>query len=287
MKSTQLRCRYHTDNTSMTVSWKSLPTFLHICLLLCTTGAVIQQFQLEPANQTVLQGSDVKFNATVQGQWLFMTWSVGDNLVLTVPVESNGTSSLPQFSAKFCSTGDPSCVEFTIHNVNRSTNGLVTCSVQGAYGSKTAQFNVQVPKPPTVPKPPDWTVLIAVVVSFGGAALLALLILGIIFCCNRRKEKQSNYQDEMSRRVRTQSQLSTVSEAALRRGQANRGFEPEGQTSVSPSELTDSGSYQANGPIAYQMPDILNGEQTGNGYNSAQHTLDGSGFRKHRHLTFV
>ena len=41
----------------------------------------------------------------------------------------------------------------------------------------------------TVPTPPDWTVLIAVVVSFGGAALLVLLILGIIFCYKRRKEK--------------------------------------------------------------------------------------------------
>ncbi|KAJ3588653.1 hypothetical protein NHX12_009507 [Muraenolepis orangiensis] len=40
-----------------------------------------------------------------------------------------------------------------------------------------------------VPKPTDWTVLIAVVVSFGGFALLVLLILGIIFCCKRKKEK--------------------------------------------------------------------------------------------------
>ncbi|CAL8266889.1 unnamed protein product [Merluccius merluccius] len=36
---------------------------------------------------------------------------------------------------------------------------------------------------------PDWTVLIAVVVSFGGAALLVLLIIGIIFCCRWKKEK--------------------------------------------------------------------------------------------------
>ncbi|KAG7251299.1 hypothetical protein CRUP_001170, partial [Coryphaenoides rupestris] len=40
-----------------------------------------------------------------------------------------------------------------------------------------------------IPTPTDWTVLIAVVVSFAGAALLALLIIGIIFCCRRKKEK--------------------------------------------------------------------------------------------------
>ncbi|KAG8008205.1 Calmodulin regulator protein PCP4 [Nibea albiflora] len=41
-----------------------------------------------------------------------------------------------------------------------------------------------------VPKPPDWTVLIAVVLSFSCAALLALLIIGIVFCYKRRKEKR-------------------------------------------------------------------------------------------------
>lgn len=44
--------------------------------------------------------------------------------------------------------------------------------------------------PVIVPKPPDWTVLIAVVVSISGFALLVLLILGIIFCYKRRKEKR-------------------------------------------------------------------------------------------------
>lgn len=39
------------------------------------------------------------------------------------------------------------------------------------------------------PKPPDWTVLIAVVASIGGSALLILLIYGIVFCCRRRKGK--------------------------------------------------------------------------------------------------
>ncbi|XP_060941334.1 immunoglobulin superfamily member 5 [Limanda limanda] len=362
----------------MTVSWKSLPMLLHICLFLCTTGVVPQQFELKPANQAVLQDSDVHFNATVQGVWQVMNWGVGGDFVLNFRKDGTVISSSEQFSARFCSAGNSNCVEFTIHNVSLKDTGPVTCEMFGVNGSKTAELNVQAsgtvnilggnvtavqdqqvefqcvttawfpiptvswtqnsnainsslyntssmadgdlfnstsvlkfqavkntlvecwatvpaltnPKSSSVslvvvPKPPDWTVLIAVVVSFGSAALLALLILGIIFCYQRRKEKQSNYQDEMSRRVRTKSQISSVSEAGLRRGQANAGFEPEGQKSVAPSELTDSGSYQANGPIVYQMPDILNGDQTGNGYNSAQHTLDGSGFRKHRHLTFV
>nr|XP_019941064.1 PREDICTED: immunoglobulin superfamily member 5-like [Paralichthys olivaceus] len=393
-----------------------------------------QKFQLQPLNRAVLQGSDVQFSSTVEGNWQVMTWHVRGFLVLTVPADNNVTSSSPQFSARFCSAGDPRCVEFTIHNVTRKDAGPVMCTVQGEYGSKTAQLSVQGechshisgctymcsicrggykggvrgalndwpfncpclvlgPKDlkevgisrsevsesgtvnilggnmtvdqdqqvefqcvttawfpiPTiswtqnshainsslyntssvkdgdyfnstsvlkfqavrntmvecqatvpaltnpqsssvslvvVPKPPDWTVLIAVVVSFGGLALLVLVIIGIIFCCKRRKEKQSNYQDEM-RRVRTQSQISTVSAAGLRRAQVNAGFVPEGQTSIAPSELTDSDFCQANGPNVFEMPDILNTSQTGNSFNRAQHTVDGSGFRKHRHVTIV
>nr|XP_029132715.1 immunoglobulin superfamily member 5-like isoform X1 [Labrus bergylta] len=95
-----------------------------------------------------------------------------------------------------------------------------------------------------VPKPPDWTVLIATVVSIGGFALLVLLIIGIIFCYKRRKEKQPNYRDEV-RRVRTQSQLSAVT--AVGRGQVNAGYVKDGQTNVIPSDITDSSFSQANG----------------------------------------
>lgn len=41
--------------------------------------------------------------------------------------------------------------------------------------------------PGPAPKPPDWTVLIALVVSVTGFALLMLLIYGIVFCYKRRK----------------------------------------------------------------------------------------------------
>ncbi|XP_047186525.1 uncharacterized protein igsf5a isoform X4 [Scophthalmus maximus] len=242
--------------------------------------AVSQQFQLEPLNSTVLQGSDVRFNATVEGDWRVMSWDVGDFQVLTFTVNGTILRSSPRFSAGFCSAGDKTCVEFIIHSVTRKETGPVECTVQGEYGSKTAQLNVQ------VPKPPDWTVLIAVVVSFGGLALLVLLILGIIFCYKRKKEKESSYQDEM-RRARTQSQISDASAAGQRHGQVNAGYVVEGHTSVAPSELTDSSVCQANGPSNYEMPDILNSNQGGNGYNSAYNTMDESGYRKHRHVTIV
>lgn len=103
----------------------------------------LQQFQLEPLTSTVLQGSHVRFRATVDGPWTVMTWNVQGLLVLTVIVDSNITSSPGEFSAVFCSTGDTSCVDFIIHNVTRSKSGPVICTVQGEYGSKTAQLNVE------------------------------------------------------------------------------------------------------------------------------------------------
>ncbi|XP_069001781.1 immunoglobulin superfamily member 5 [Embiotoca jacksoni] len=358
----------------MTVSWKSWAS-LHISSLLCASGVVLGQFQLEPLNATVLQGSDIQFNATVPGKWQVMTWTVQKLLVLTVSTTSGIIPSSEQFSARYCSSEDTSCVEFTIYNVTRRESGPVTCSIQGNFGQKTSQLHVQesgvvsimggnvtavqdqhvefqcvttawLPIPtvtwtrngeavdsslfnttsmtdgdsfnstsvlqfqavrkttvkclatiPTlekpqsssvflvvVPEPPDWTVLIAVVVSFGGAALLVLLILAIIFCYTRRKEKKSNYQDEM-RMVRTQSQLSGVDATWQRQGQVNAAS--EGQTSVTPSELTDSGFFQANGPNIFEVPDVVNSNQAGNFCNNANNSMGESGFKKHRHVTIV
>ncbi|KAK1882451.1 Immunoglobulin superfamily member 5 [Dissostichus eleginoides] len=356
----------------MSASWRSQPNLLLVCLLLSATGAVSGQFQLEPLNATVLHGSAVRFNATVQGAWKVMTWSVGGFLVTTMSDIGNITSSSEQFSARFCSSRDPSCVEFTIQNVTRREGGAVTCSVLGNYGSKTAQLYVQesgtmnimggnvtvtqdeqvefqcvsskwFPIPTVswtwnseavnsslynttsmadgdffnctsvlkfqavrdtqiecratvplaspqsssvylvvVPKPTDWTVLIAVVVSIGSFALLVLLIIGIIFCYKRRKEKKITYEDEMSRRVRTQNQISTVHGAGQNQGQENTGYVPEGQISVAPSELTDSGFFPANGSFS-EMPDVVNSTHTGNAYL----TVDKPAFRKHRHVTIV
>ncbi|XP_043996179.1 immunoglobulin superfamily member 5 isoform X1 [Gambusia affinis] len=100
-----------------------------------------------------------------------------------------------------------------------------------------------------VPKPPDWTVLIAVVLSFGSCGLLVFVILVIMICYKHRKEKKRNYQDEM-RRVRMHSQLSVINTAEQVRGQINENYEPE---------------------------------------NQRNDTIDWteSGFLKHRHMTFV
>ncbi|CAI5644403.1 unnamed protein product [Oreochromis niloticus] len=122
------------------------------------------------------------------------------------------------------------------------------------------------------PKPPNWTVLIAVVVSFGSLALLVLLIIGIWFFYKRRKEKQTNYQDEM-RRVRTQSQLSGVHGPRNKEGQVNTTYVPEGQTSVPTSEITDNG--------VFQVSTVANSAQAG------VYNFEDPGFMKHRHVTIV
>lgn len=104
---------------------------------------VSQQFHLQPQQLTVLQGSEVRFNATVEGAWQLMTWTVGGLLVLTVSSNNTVTAPTGQFTARYCSAGDPSCVEFTIHNATRRQSGSVICAVLGPYGSRTAQLSVQ------------------------------------------------------------------------------------------------------------------------------------------------
>ncbi|CAL9685949.1 unnamed protein product [Knipowitschia caucasica] len=356
----------------MIVFWKTWSSLHHYWLLLLSTGAVLGQFQLEPLNLTKLRGSEAKFNATVLGPWSFMTWTLGDLLVVTMPSVGNATSSSTRFSARHCSGGS-SCVEFTIHGVTRQDSGPVICAVQGDYGAKTAQLYVQesgrtsilggdrtvnqdeqvqfqceaagwfpaatiswtlnghsvnsslvnttdvahgttynstsvhqfqakrnttvtcqatVPALQTpilssvtlvvVPKPTDWTVLIAIVVSFSSFALLVLLIFGVIFCYNRRKEKEPSYQVEMMRQ-RTQSQLSN--RPAQRQGQVNPVFTIDGQTNLPSSNRSDSGFSQNNGLPVYELPASEN-DLAGNGYNAAYNSLE-FGFTKHRHVTIV
>lgn len=354
------------------VFMKSWSDLLCPYLLLCTTGVVFGQFELQPVNATVLQGSDAQFNATVQGTWTFMTFTVGGLLVLTMPSTGDDTSASPRYSAQFCSTGSE-CVTFTVHNVTRQESGSVICFVQGPYGAKTAQLNVQetgsvsisgggrtvrqeeqvefqceadgwfpaatvswtlngygvnsslvnttdvasgdsfnstsvykfqavrnttvtcLATVPTllnpistsvqlvvVPKPTDWTVLIAIVLSFSCVALVVLLIILIIFCYKRRKEKQPTYQAEMMRQ-RTQSQLSNRP-TTQRQGQVNPVFTVDGQTSLPRSER-DSGFFQTNGAF-YEQPVSENSNQSGNGYTPAYNSLQ-LGFPKHRHVTIV
>ncbi|KAF7658845.1 hypothetical protein LDENG_00006730 [Lucifuga dentata] len=351
-----------------------MASFFLIFILLGTCGGVSGQFQLEPVNATVLQGSDAQINATVQGKWEVMTWYVGRLLVLTV---NNSTGSISTSSEKFSANNNNKgeSVEFTIHNVSRSDAGPVVCSILGHYGSKEALLIVQesgtvniiggnqtvvkdqqvefqcvttawyptaevswsrngqavndslyntssvaygdwynstsvlnfqavsnttvecLANLPTlihpqsssvylvvVPKPPDWTVLIAVVVSFGSFALLVLLIIGIIFYYKRRKEKESRiYQDELNKRVRTQSQISGAGAAGQRQGQINLAYVTEGQTT--PSVITDSGFSQERSSHISETPEVVHSNQAGNEHNSAY--KHDTGVRKHRHVTIV
>ncbi|XP_028321669.1 immunoglobulin superfamily member 5 [Gouania willdenowi] len=195
-------------------------------------------------------------------------------------------NSQPVNPSQYSTTSTPSGDSFT------STSNLTLQAVRNT----TVQCLATVPTLPVplsssvilvvVPKPSDWTVLIAVVASFGGLALLVLLIIGIIFCCKRRKETKPNYQDEMMR-TRTQSQLSGVHRPEVRKGQVNSVYEPENRTSAAPSEVTDSGFFQANTSNISEMPDVVNSNQVWNSYNNSYENVEDSGFKKHRHVTIV
>ncbi|XP_061659803.1 immunoglobulin superfamily member 5 isoform X2 [Syngnathoides biaculeatus] len=331
-----------------------------VWLMLCATG--------------VLKGSDAQFNATVQGKWEVMTWSVRGLLVLTVPRIGDISSSSDRFSASFCSVDDTSCVAFTIHNTSRKEAGMVVCTVQGDYGSKSAVLHVEesgtvqikegdlkvvqdeevelncltfawFPHPVVswnlnggsvdssfynsthaahgdsfnsssvlkfravknstvaclamlqtltnplsssvhlvvVPRPPDWTILIAVVCSFGGFALVVLLIYGLIFCYKRRKEKEPNYHDEMTKRVRTQSQLSGLRPPGQKQGRVNADYVTDGQTTIAPNDLTDSSYCQPTRSSFFEMPDPVNSHHD----SQISHIYANEGLRKHRHATTV
>ncbi|XP_015255956.1 PREDICTED: uncharacterized protein LOC107101523 [Cyprinodon variegatus] len=184
----------------MIASWKLWFGLVFICSQQCRVET--QKLQVEPLDLAALRGSDVQFIANVEGTWDVMTWKVGKLLVLTIADDIIGSG---RFNASFCYNDSRRCVEFKIYDVSHEDSGAV-------------EF----------PKPADWTVLIAVVVSFGSCALLVLLILGIYHCYKQRKEKESNYQDEM-RRVKTQSQLSVISADEQTSGQVNETYEPDNQ----------------------------------------------------------
>lgn len=119
------------------------------CCLLITnvlsllSSVVSQNVQVLPLNKTVLKGSDARFTATVQGQWMIMTWHIGERLVLIFSSDNTTENSASdRFSATLCSTGI-ACVEFTIRNVARTEAGTITCSVLGFPESNTANLYVQ------------------------------------------------------------------------------------------------------------------------------------------------
>ncbi|XP_019903497.2 immunoglobulin superfamily member 5 isoform X2 [Esox lucius] len=129
-------------------------------------------------------------------------------------------------------------------------------------------------------EPQNWTVLIAIVCSIGGLALLVLLILGILFCCKRRNDAKSRYQEEMRR---TMPSVSGGVAAPNNLTYVGGGNTP----SVTPSEFNDSGYSQTKVSNIFEIPDIVNSNQAPNCHVSPYNTLEGTGVRKHRHVTIV
>ncbi|KAG7516834.1 immunoglobulin superfamily member 5 [Solea senegalensis] len=246
-----------------------------MCTVLGEYGSKTAQLYVEETgtinilggNVTATQDQEVAFQC-VTNTWFpapTITWTLNGHAV---------DSSLPNTTSVADGDSFNSTSILKFHAVG---NTIVACHATVPTSTNPLSSSVFLG---VVPKPPDWTVLIAVVLSFGCFALLVLLILGIIFCCKRRKEKQSTYQDEMTRRVRTLSQISSVSVPGQSRGQVNTGFELEGQTSVqAPSELSDHSSRKE---TVYAMPDIVNSN-----VHVYANSVNQSGIRKHRHVTIV
>ncbi|KAK7925395.1 hypothetical protein WMY93_007705 [Mugilogobius chulae] len=215
--------------------------------------------------QTVKQDEQVEFQCEAIGwfpsatiSWTVNGYTVNSSLLNTTDVASGdayNSTSVYKFQAVRNSTVTCLATVLTLPNPKSSSVQLVV-----------------------IPKPTDWTVLIAIVVSFSSFALVVLLIIGIIFCYKRRKEKQPTYQEEMMRQ-RTQSQLSNRP-TPQKQGHVNQVFTIDGQTSLPSSGRSDSGFFQNNGLPLYGQATTENNQR--NGYNGIE-----LGFPKHRHVTIV
>ncbi|XP_054899406.1 immunoglobulin superfamily member 5 isoform X2 [Poeciliopsis prolifica] len=187
-------------------------------------------------NVTVMQGGEVELEC-VTTAWFpapTVSWTQNGQVVNSSLYNTTSTPDGDSFNST-------STVRLT---ASRSARVECLASLSTLTAPQSSSVYIQI-----VPKPPDWTVLIAVVVSFGSCGLLVFLILGIMICYKHRKEKKQNYQDEM-RRVRTHSQLSVIDTPEQVRGRVNESYEPENQRN-----------------------DTINWTE--------------SGYRKHRHMTFV
>ncbi|KAK0154743.1 Immunoglobulin superfamily member 5 [Merluccius polli] len=111
---------------------------------------------------------------------------------------------------------------------------------------------------------PDWTVLIAVVVSFGGAALLVLLIIGIIFCCRWKKEKGKGGRGVEVQHSRKRDQLTWDLQWMIK----------EGETASVDSGLS---------PSIHEIPSEYQNQTSAHG-STEVYALQ---FTKHRHATIV
>ncbi|XP_061608683.1 immunoglobulin superfamily member 5 isoform X2 [Phyllopteryx taeniolatus] len=221
--------------------------------------------QIKEGDMKVVQDEEVEFNC-VTSAWFpspVVSWNLNGDTVDSSHYNSTHAAHGDSFNSS-------SVLKF--HAVK---NSMVECLAMLQTLSNPLSTSVHFV---VVPRPPDWTVLIAVVCSFGSFALVVLLILGIIFCYKRKKEKEPNYQDEMTKRVRTQSQSSGLRPPGHKQGRVNADYVTDGQTSIAPNDLTESNSFE--------MPDAVYYHQTENDYKTANNNAD-EGLRKHRHATTV
>ncbi|XP_032431812.1 immunoglobulin superfamily member 5 [Xiphophorus hellerii] len=177
-------------------------------------------------NVTVMQGGEVELEC-VTTAWFpapTISWTQNGRAVNSSLYNTTSTPDGDSFNST-------STVRLTA-----SRNARVDClaSLSTLTAPRSSSVYIEI-----VPKPPDWTVLIAVVVSFGSCGLLGFLILVIVICYKHRKEKKRNYQDEM-RRVTTHNQLSVIDTSEQVRGQVNEYYEPENQRNDT-SDWTESG----------------------------------------------
>ncbi|XP_056450943.1 immunoglobulin superfamily member 5 isoform X1 [Gadus chalcogrammus] len=226
---------------------------------------------ISSGNQTVNQDQQAEFRCELSGwfpapevSWLLDGQPASTSLYNTTFQEQgstfNGTSVL------------------TMKAVRDAT---VQCRafLSAATGLQTVYLSV-------VPTPTDWTVLIAVVLSFSIAALLVLLIILIFFCIRRKKEKEKEL-----REGRLQGRAVA---ARPRNGTINLGFAMDDRTStdqgpartharMTPSVERDLS--QNDDPRIYQIPPVDNPARNGaNDFPGGENVME---YRKHRHLTHV
>ncbi|XP_008105704.1 immunoglobulin superfamily member 5 isoform X1 [Anolis carolinensis] len=96
-----------------------------------------------PQNQTVLAGSEARFNCTVSERWKVLIWLFDGNPQLTLIW--NGTSfDSPRFSQQGHTSGTTFTSELTIADVKLTDSGQIKCSIQNDQDNKYAYLSVQV-----------------------------------------------------------------------------------------------------------------------------------------------
>ena len=98
---------------------------------------------MEPQNAAVICGTDARFNCSPsQPNWVVMTWSLNDSLVLTISKEFGPLPNSDRFTALNYTTDHSYKWEFVLRNTQLNDSGEVTCDLQN-IGRKTATLSVQ------------------------------------------------------------------------------------------------------------------------------------------------